>query len=90
MRRPKIDNSTISRRRRALVIGGSLGGLFAAHLLRGAGWDAVVRQLVIRRGDRTWPISDGELHFRAATESLPAAWRAGARFVRLEDVYNRQ
>ncbi len=28
--------------RRALVIGGSLGGLITAHLLRGAGWDAVV------------------------------------------------
>jgi len=28
--------------RRALVIGGSLGGLLAAQLLRGAGWDAVV------------------------------------------------
>jgi 2-polyprenyl-6-methoxyphenol hydroxylase-like FAD-dependent oxidoreductase len=28
--------------RRALVIGGSLGGLIAAHLLRGTGWDAVV------------------------------------------------
>ena len=28
--------------RRALVIGGSLGGLLAAHLLRNAGWDAVV------------------------------------------------
>jgi 2-polyprenyl-6-methoxyphenol hydroxylase-like FAD-dependent oxidoreductase len=28
--------------RRALVIGGSLGGLLAAHLLRRAGWDAVV------------------------------------------------
>ena len=28
--------------RRALVIGGSLGGLFAAHLLRGAGWNASV------------------------------------------------
>jgi 2-polyprenyl-6-methoxyphenol hydroxylase-like FAD-dependent oxidoreductase len=27
---------------RALIIGGSLGGLIAAHLLRGAGWDAVV------------------------------------------------
>jgi len=25
-------------RRRALIIGGSLGGLFAAHLLRAAGW----------------------------------------------------
>src|ERR1700682_976750 len=29
-------------KRRALVIGGSVGGLFAANLLRGAGWDAVV------------------------------------------------
>jgi len=28
--------------RRALVIGGSLGGLFAAHLLRGAGWSVGV------------------------------------------------
>jgi 2-polyprenyl-6-methoxyphenol hydroxylase-like FAD-dependent oxidoreductase len=29
-------------RRRALVIGGSLGGLLSAHLLRSVGWDAVV------------------------------------------------
>ncbi|HEY2136967.1 MAG TPA: FAD-dependent monooxygenase [Xanthobacteraceae bacterium] len=29
-------------RRRALVIGGSLGGLIAAHLMRSIGWDAVV------------------------------------------------
>jgi 2-polyprenyl-6-methoxyphenol hydroxylase-like FAD-dependent oxidoreductase len=28
--------------RRALVVGGSLGGLLAAHLLRDAGWDVVV------------------------------------------------
>jgi 2-polyprenyl-6-methoxyphenol hydroxylase-like FAD-dependent oxidoreductase len=28
--------------RRALIIGGSLGGLLAAHLLRDAGWDVVV------------------------------------------------
>src|SRR5262249_20191364 len=28
--------------RRALVIGGSLGGLLAAHLLRSVGWDATV------------------------------------------------
>jgi 2-polyprenyl-6-methoxyphenol hydroxylase-like FAD-dependent oxidoreductase len=27
---------------RALIIGGSVGGLFAAHLLRSVGWDAVV------------------------------------------------
>ena len=25
-----------------LIIGGSLGGLFAAHLLRAAGWDVEV------------------------------------------------
>src|ERR1700744_1564809 len=29
-------------RRRALIIGGSLGGLIAAHLLRSPGWDATV------------------------------------------------
>ncbi len=29
-------------RRRALVIGGSVGGLFAAHLLRSTGWDVSV------------------------------------------------
>jgi len=29
-------------RKRALVIGGSVGGLFAATLLRSVGWDAVV------------------------------------------------
>src|SRR6202035_1113731 len=28
--------------RRALVIGGSLGGLIVAHLLRATGWDAAV------------------------------------------------
>src|SRR5580704_2482797 len=28
--------------RRALIIGGSLGGLLAAHLLRSAGWDVTV------------------------------------------------
>jgi 2-polyprenyl-6-methoxyphenol hydroxylase-like FAD-dependent oxidoreductase len=29
-------------RRRAVIIGGSLGGLFSAHLLRAVGWDVVV------------------------------------------------
>jgi len=29
-------------RPRALVIGGSVGGLFTAHLLRNVGWDVVV------------------------------------------------
>ena len=29
-------------KQRALIIGGSVGGLFAANLLRSVGWDAVV------------------------------------------------
>ena len=33
---------------RALVIGGSVGGLFAAHMLRSIGWDVVVFE---RSGD---------------------------------------
>jgi 2-polyprenyl-6-methoxyphenol hydroxylase-like FAD-dependent oxidoreductase len=32
--------------RRALIIGGSLGGLFAAHLLRAAGWEADVYERI--------------------------------------------
>jgi 2-polyprenyl-6-methoxyphenol hydroxylase-like FAD-dependent oxidoreductase len=32
--------------RRALIIGGSLGGLFAAHLLRAAGWDVEVYERI--------------------------------------------
>ncbi len=31
-----------NRMRRALIVGGSLGGLITAHLLRRAGWDATV------------------------------------------------
>ncbi|HKT18853.1 MAG TPA: FAD-dependent monooxygenase [Stellaceae bacterium] len=41
---------------RALIVGGSVGGLFAAHFLRAAGWDAVV----VER-------SDGELADRGAS-----------------------
>ena len=33
-------------RRRALIIGGSLGGLFAAHLLRAAGWEVDVYERI--------------------------------------------
>jgi 2-polyprenyl-6-methoxyphenol hydroxylase-like FAD-dependent oxidoreductase len=33
-------------RPRAIVIGGSVGGLFAAHLLRGIGWDVAVYERV--------------------------------------------
>ena len=40
-------------RQRALVIGGSVGGLFAAHLLRQAGWDgAVYERAAASLGDR--------------------------------------
>jgi 2-polyprenyl-6-methoxyphenol hydroxylase-like FAD-dependent oxidoreductase len=40
-------------RRRALVIGGSVGGLFAAHLLRAAGWEiAVCERAAGDLGDR--------------------------------------
>ena len=35
-------------RRRVLIVGGSLGGLFAAHLLRSIGWEADVFE---RTGD---------------------------------------
>jgi 2-polyprenyl-6-methoxyphenol hydroxylase-like FAD-dependent oxidoreductase len=35
-------HASAEQRPRALVIGGSVGGLFAAHLLRRIGWDAVV------------------------------------------------
>jgi 2-polyprenyl-6-methoxyphenol hydroxylase-like FAD-dependent oxidoreductase len=33
-------------RRRALIVGGSLGGLFAAHLLRAAGWEVDVYERI--------------------------------------------
>ena len=39
---------------RALVIGGSVGGLFAAHMLRSIGWEVVVFERsgddLVRRG----------------------------------------
>jgi len=38
----------MSHRRRALIIGGSLGGLFAAHILRRIGWEVMVFE---RSGD---------------------------------------
>jgi uncharacterized protein YhdP len=53
----------------------------------GRGWDAVARQFVMRRAERTWPVSEGEAHFQAASESAPAEWRARAKFIRLEDLY---
>jgi 2-polyprenyl-6-methoxyphenol hydroxylase-like FAD-dependent oxidoreductase len=37
-----MSSTTRDTERRALVIGGSLGGLIVAHLLRSIGWDAVV------------------------------------------------
>jgi 2-polyprenyl-6-methoxyphenol hydroxylase-like FAD-dependent oxidoreductase len=44
----------MSGQKRALVIGGSVGGLFAAHMLRSIGWDVVAfersRDDLVRRG----------------------------------------
>jgi 2-polyprenyl-6-methoxyphenol hydroxylase-like FAD-dependent oxidoreductase len=37
-----MGHAVIPDARRALIVGGSLGGLFAAHLLRGAGWNVSV------------------------------------------------
>ena len=45
---------------RALVIGGSVGGLFAAHMLRSIGWDVVVFERsasIFRRGKTGGPFS---------------------------------
>ncbi len=43
--------------RRAVVIGGSLGGLIVAHLLRSTGWDAVV----FERNPRNWRAAASDL-----------------------------
>jgi 2-polyprenyl-6-methoxyphenol hydroxylase-like FAD-dependent oxidoreductase len=51
-----------SSRPRALVIGGSVGGLFAAHLLRSIGWDvAVFERAAGDLGDRGTSISTREV-----------------------------
>ncbi|WP_247421302.1 FAD binding domain-containing protein [Ralstonia pseudosolanacearum] len=39
---PSVSQPGLSSRPRALVIGGSLGGLFAGNLLRRAGWDVAI------------------------------------------------
>src|SRR5262249_48351324 len=44
--RPPARPRGLMPRRRALIIGGSLGGLFAAHLLRAAGWDVEVYERI--------------------------------------------
>ena len=41
-RQPNKDRSKLMSKPRALVIGGSVGGLFAANLLRTTGWDVTV------------------------------------------------
>jgi len=47
------DQSAVNARPRALVIGGSVGGLFAANLLRTVGWDvAVFERATGHLGDR--------------------------------------
>jgi 2-polyprenyl-6-methoxyphenol hydroxylase-like FAD-dependent oxidoreductase len=48
----------------ALVIGGSVGGLFAAHRLRGAGWDIAM----LGRAPATWAIAaPGSAHGRSCS-----------------------
>jgi uncharacterized protein (TIGR02099 family) len=50
------------------------------------GWDVVARGLRMRRGERAWPLSTMELHYRSSTEAMPAQWVAAASFARLEDL----
>ena len=52
-----------------------------------SGWDASVTGLTLRRGERTWPVSEAELHYVPRSESTPAQWRTRAKFLRLEDLY---
>lgn len=50
------------------------------------GWDTVARRVRMRRGQRAWPLSTMELHYRRSSESMPAQWVGGASFARLEDL----
>jgi uncharacterized protein (TIGR02099 family) len=50
------------------------------------GWDVSVRGLRVRRGERAWPLSNMEVHYRDSTEAMPAQWVAAASFARLEDL----
>src|SRR3974377_2629471 len=60
--------------RRALVIGGSLGGLLAAHLLRHAGWQAVV----FERNDET--LTGRGVGLGTHPQLIAALHRAGIAF----------
>jgi 2-polyprenyl-6-methoxyphenol hydroxylase-like FAD-dependent oxidoreductase len=64
---------------RALVIGGSVGGLFAAHLLRAAGWDvAVYERATGDLGDRGTGIGTRDELFAVMRRiGLPADASAG-------------
>jgi 2-polyprenyl-6-methoxyphenol hydroxylase-like FAD-dependent oxidoreductase len=43
---PPLESSSVAKTKRALVVGGSLGGLFAANLLSGLGWEVDVFERV--------------------------------------------
>ena len=66
-------------RRRALVIGGSVGGLFSAHLLRATGWDvAVYERAAGDLGDRGTGIGTREELFAVMRRiGLPAGISLG-------------
>src|SRR5574338_588078 len=84
--------------KRALVIGGSLGGLFAANLLHDLGWQV---EVFVRVGDRVCVDRAGRvLHrrhwghtmsawanvYRPLKQRFPAArYRFGKNFSRLEE-----
>jgi len=53
----------VNRRQRAIVIGGSLGGLFAANMLNARGWhvdvyDDILKDIVIAEIELTQPDQD--------------------------------
>ncbi len=61
---------------RALIIGGSLGGLFAGLLLRQAGWDVTVLERSV--GDLASRHSDVPLPFVGGLPMAPPASREAA------------
>ena len=65
---------------RALVVGGSVGGLFAAHLLRSAGWDVrVFERAAGDLGDRGTGIGTRDELFAVMRRiGLAAAVRSGS------------
>ena len=52
-----------------------------------AGWDAVLKDLRLRRGTADSPPTSAELHYQASGETTPEHWSGSADFVRLEDLF---